>query len=71
MAVIDQGFGIDAKDHQLIFEDYQRVSAESSIAGLGLGLPFVRLIVDKHQGQLELDSALGHGSTFCLWLPDK
>jgi signal transduction histidine kinase len=71
IAVIDQGCGIDSKDHQLIFDDYRRVSSESSIAGLGLGLAFVRRIVDKHQGQLELDSALGQGSTFCLWLPDK
>jgi signal transduction histidine kinase len=71
MAVIDQGCGIDIKDHQLIFEDYQRVSAESSIAGLGLGLAFVRRIVEKHRGQLELESALGVGSTFCLWLPEK
>jgi len=71
IAVIDQGCGIDIKDHQLIFDDYRRVSSESSIAGLGLGLAFVRRIVDKHQGQLELDSALGQGSTFCLWLPDK
>lgn len=71
IAVIDQGCGIDSKDHQLIFDDYRRVSSESSIAGLGLGLAFVRRIVDKHQGQLELDSALGQGSTFCLWLPEK
>jgi signal transduction histidine kinase len=71
IAVIDQGCGIDIKDHQLIFDDYRRGSSESSIAGLGLGLAFVRRIVDKHQGQLELDSALGQGSTFCLWLPDK
>jgi signal transduction histidine kinase len=71
IAVRDQGCGIDSKDHPLIFEDYQRVSAESSIAGLGLGLAFVRRIVEQHQGQLELESALGQGSTFCIWLPEK
>jgi signal transduction histidine kinase len=71
IAVIDQGCGIDSKDHQAVFDDYRRVSSESTISGLGLGLAFVRRIVNMHQGELELKSALGEGSTFCVWLPLK
>jgi signal transduction histidine kinase len=71
IAVIDQGCGIDSKDHQAVFDDYRRVSSESTISGLGLGLAFVRRIVNMHQGELELKSAIGKGSTFCVWLPLK
>lgn len=71
IAVIDKGCGIDPKDHQAVFDDYHRVSSESTISGLGLGLAFVRRIVNMHQGELELKSAIGEGSTFCVWLPLK
>ena len=69
VAVIDQGCGIDAKDHGAIFDDYYRVRPEGAVPGIGLGLAFVRRIVQLHQGDLELSSALGQGSCFCLWLP--
>lgn len=71
IAVTDQGCGIDNKNHSAVFEDYHRVSSESTISGLGLGLAFVRRIVHMHQGELELKSAIGEGSSFCLWLPHK
>jgi signal transduction histidine kinase len=71
IAVTDQGCGIDKSNHTAVFEDYRRVSPESTISGMGLGLAFVRRIVDRHQGELELKSALGEGSSFCLWLPHK
>lgn len=69
VAVSDQGCGIDAKDHGAIFDDYYRVRPEGAVAGIGLGLALVRRIVQLHQGDLELSSALGQGSCFCLWLP--
>lgn len=69
IAVIDRGCGIDAKDHGAIFEDYFRLQPEGAVPGIGLGLAFVRRIVQLHQGDLELSSALGQGSCFCFWLP--
>ena len=71
VAVIDQGCGIDARDHEAIFEDYYRVQPEGPVTGMGLGLAFVRRIVQMHEGQLELHSALGQGSSFCIWLPER
>jgi two-component system, sensor histidine kinase LadS len=71
IVVTDQGCGIDSKDHEAVFDDYHRVTSESTISGLGLGLAFGRRIVERHQGTLELDSAIGEGSSFCLWLPHK
>ncbi len=69
IAVTDQGCGIDSKHHAAILDDYYRVDPESVIAGIGLGLAFVRRIVQMHQGEIELRSAMGKGSTFCIWLP--
>jgi signal transduction histidine kinase len=71
ISVTDQGCGIDSKDHEAVFDDYHRVTSESTISGLGLGLAFVRRIVERHHGELELHSAIGQGSSFCLWLPYK
>ena len=69
IAVTDQGCGIDSNHHSAILDDYYRVDPESTISGIGLGLAFVRRIVQMHQGDIELTSALGKGSTFCVWLP--
>jgi signal transduction histidine kinase len=69
IAVSDQGCGIEAKDHGAIFDDYYRVRPEGAVPGIGLGLAFVRRIVQLHQGDLELSSVPGQGSCFCLWLP--
>lgn len=71
IAVTDQGCGIDARDHEAIFEDYYRLNPEGAVSGMGLGLAFVRRIVQMHQGQLELTSAIGQGSRFCIWLPEQ
>jgi signal transduction histidine kinase len=71
IGVSDEGQGIDTVHHQAVFEDYFRVASESNISGMGLGLAFVRRIVQMHQGKMELQSAVGQGSRFCLWLPHQ
>jgi signal transduction histidine kinase len=67
--VIDQGTGIASSDLELIFEVYFRASRENQIKGTGLGLAFVKRIVELHNGDIEVQSKLGTGSTFTLWLP--
>jgi two-component system, sensor histidine kinase LadS len=69
IAVIDCGLGIAAAHHEKVFEEFFRVAPESSQRGMGLGLWLVRRIVEAHGGWLELDSELGRGSRFCIWLP--
>jgi signal transduction histidine kinase len=71
ICVSDEGQGIDTVHHEAVFEDYFRVASESTISGMGLGLAFVRRIVQMHHGKLELQSAVGQGSRFCLWLPHQ
>jgi signal transduction histidine kinase len=69
LCVTDQGKGIAPEHHAAIFQDYFRVEPEGQVRGIGLGLPFVRRIVDLHQGQIELLSNIDEGSRFCIWLP--
>lgn len=69
IVVTDQGPGIPEEVQGKIFSDFFRVAPESQIRGMGLGLSIVQRIVDAHHGHVELTSALGKGSTFCVWIP--
>jgi len=69
--VEDTGVGLSAEDCQKVFEKFYRVHKDKDMAaGTGLGLPLVKHIVeDVHGGRLELQSTLGKGSTFSIYLP--
>jgi signal transduction histidine kinase len=69
--VKDRGIGIDTKDVSKIFDPYFRAQFSDTITrrGAGLGLTLVQQIVESHGGKVELDSALGTGSTFRLLFP--
>jgi signal transduction histidine kinase len=68
IAVLDEGIGIALEDQQAIFLEYFRVKPENNIPGMGLGLNLVQRIVKVHGGAIELISAPGSGSCFCIWL---
>ncbi|MEY3760561.1 MAG: hypothetical protein RIR39_2052 [Pseudomonadota bacterium] len=68
IAVIDQGVGIALEHQDMIFSEYYRVNPETTIQGLGLGLSLVQRIIQLHGGTIELNSSLGSGSCFCVWL---
>jgi signal transduction histidine kinase len=65
IAVIDRGSGIDPKHLENIFNPFFTTKAE----GVGLGLAIVSKIVDEHGGQIVVESALGEGSVFRVYLP--
>jgi K+-sensing histidine kinase KdpD len=69
LTVSDQGPGIAAADHDLIFEKFGRVSGEDAKPGTGLGLYIARSIAEAHGGTLGVASAPGRGATFTLRLP--
>lgn len=71
LRVKDDGPGIPPEDQEKIFSGFNQVEAffTGQIDGLGLGLPFVKKVVERHGGRLELDSKLGAGSTFSIVLP--
>lgn len=70
LSVTDHGVGIKRDETELVFAPFQRVGAlRDSVRGVGLGLSNVRKIVEAHGGVIEVDSQLGHGSTFRVRLP--
>jgi signal transduction histidine kinase len=71
LAVQDTGLGIAAEDLPHIFQRFyrgQRVG-QSNLPGTGLGLGIVKEIVAQHGGTIEVESQVGQGSTFRVWLP--
>ena len=69
--VQDTGMGIEPTDLPHLFERFHRGSraSRSHIPGTGLGLAIVKEIVDLHGGEIEVESQVGLGSTFKVWLP--
>jgi signal transduction histidine kinase len=70
--IVDQGIGIKYKKQQQIFNFYSLMRSKGDkLSGLGLGLPLSKMIIEKHNGTIQLKSKEGKGSTFSLWLPNK
>jgi two-component system sensor histidine kinase VicK len=71
VTVSDEGIGIPAEDMPKIFSDFQQLdgSETRSYGGLGLGLAFVRRIVEAHDGTVSVESELDHGTRLTVTLP--
>jgi signal transduction histidine kinase len=68
--IIDNGRGIDAKDHQRIFDLFRRAGTQDR-PGQGIGLAHVRALVRRLGGTMSVASELGRGTTFTITLPAK
>ena len=70
LSVEDQGPGIAPEALPRLFDRfYQARRARELKSGLGLGLYIVKGLVEAHHGRIEVDSELGRGSRFTVWLP--
>jgi len=72
VCVEDRGFGIPAEAKERVWDKFYRVvreGQEKDEESTGLGLSFVREVVEQHGGRVELDSEEGRGSRFSFTLP--
>lgn len=71
ISVCDTGPGIREEDHKRIFEDFVRLESAQAPkkSGTGLGLAITKRIAEAHGGRVSVESALGGGACFHLWLP--
>jgi signal transduction histidine kinase len=65
----DEGIGIAPEDYQHLCEPFYRGKNTGNTTGTGLGLAVVKTCIDLHQGQIEIESHPGSGTTFTIKIP--
>jgi signal transduction histidine kinase len=67
----DQGYGIPKEQQAGLFERFRRfhTTQRPEVGGAGLGMAFVKTVVTRHGGDVDVVSAPGEGTAFTLWLP--
>ena len=71
ISVKDSGVGIDPADHKHLFEKFSRIFNEfsGSVGGSGLGLYWVKRVIEMHHGHIDVKAEKPKGSTFTIVLP--
>ncbi len=71
ISIKDYGCGMSAQECASVFEKFSQAHSAktTAIKGTGLGLAVVKALSEAHGGRVEVVSALGEGSTFCLYIP--
>ena len=71
ISIQDNGIGIPASQSRLIFEKFQRLPQDQNKEqkGFGLGLAYVKKVIEMHKGFIQVDCTLQSGSRFNLFLP--
>ena len=69
--VKDQGMGISPENMEKIFDRFERVGNHNGISGLGLGLWIVKKVLEGFEGSITVESEVGKGSTFKVYLPQQ
>ena len=71
ISVTDNGVGLSSEDIQFIFERFYRgdESRSRQTGGTGIGLSIVKAYIELHEGKIEVESQVGTGTTFKIYLP--
>jgi two-component system sensor histidine kinase/response regulator len=71
--VEDTGIGIPEEKLPLVFEKFQQVDASyhRPYEGTGIGLALTKQLVELHRGRIEVESTVGVGSVFTVWIPSS
>jgi two-component system phosphate regulon sensor histidine kinase PhoR len=73
ISVADNGIGIAKADQRYVFDKFYRSESakDKAIPGIGLGLSYVKLLVEAHGGSISFDSTEGEGTTFTIVIPQR
>ena len=69
VSVRGEGVGIDSEDADRVFEVFQSLHGHSDHSGTGIGLALCERIVERHDGEIWVDSVRGNGAPFSFTLP--
>ena len=71
ISIADNGIGIAKADQRYVFDKFYRseTAKDKSIPGIGLGLSYVKLLVEAHGGTITFESTEGQGTTFTIIIP--